>query len=313
MNEDRKIELAEENEQNGQVIHIGDVNDNTDHVNQYDQYWSSNFDPKSQRSKKNSKNFLFKFLAEKKIELSSEEEEDEDIILDTEVILKDRMQESSISVGGKIEFFDDSILVSEEEDGRDMGLNWGNVTKICKIGKIQFIFGPSYQWITPVIFLMIGVFATVYLEYYALNVVFYKRPWLLVGYWSGLGFFVLALVMTAFREPGYRHRVIPFAKFRKVRDDLYCTKCFTYESHDVVHCHECDICIEGYDHHCPVLGNCIGKNNLLWFRLNFVGIMGGLIILYLLLFVSLFESENFNSKENKEKTKKILNLFGIKF
>ena len=28
------------------------------------------------------------------------------------------------------------------------------------------------------------------------------------------------------------------------------------------HCNECNICIEGYDHHCCTLNLCIGKNNL---------------------------------------------------
>ena len=28
------------------------------------------------------------------------------------------------------------------------------------------------------------------------------------------------------------------------------------------HCNYCDVCIEGYDHHCPWTSKCIGKNNL---------------------------------------------------
>jgi hypothetical protein len=28
-----------------------------------------------------------------------------------------------------------------------------------------------------------------------------------------------------------------------------------------VHCEECGVCIEGYDHHCPWTTKCIGKNN----------------------------------------------------
>lgn len=31
---------------------------------------------------------------------------------------------------------------------------------------------------------------------------------------------------------------------------------------NVVHCCFCDVCCEKYDHHCPWLGKCIGKNNL---------------------------------------------------
>ena len=31
------------------------------------------------------------------------------------------------------------------------------------------------------------------------------------------------------------------------------------------HCHECDVCIKGYDHHCPWTTKCIGQNNLMRF------------------------------------------------
>lgn len=32
-----------------------------------------------------------------------------------------------------------------------------------------------------------------------------------------------------------------------------------------VHCEECEVCIEGYDHHCPWTSKCIGKKNLTYF------------------------------------------------
>ncbi|KAL7551695.1 hypothetical protein ACHAWF_015269 [Thalassiosira exigua] len=34
-----------------------------------------------------------------------------------------------------------------------------------------------------------------------------------------------------------------------------------FQPPDAVHCAECGVCIEGYDHHCPWMGTCIGKRN----------------------------------------------------
>ena len=33
------------------------------------------------------------------------------------------------------------------------------------------------------------------------------------------------------------------------------------------HCEDCDICITGYDHHCPWTSKCIGKNNKILFKI----------------------------------------------
>ena len=37
---------------------------------------------------------------------------------------------------------------------------------------------------------------------------------------------------------------------------------FVNREKNTSHCPDCDICVEGHDHHCPWTGKCIGKNNL---------------------------------------------------
>ena len=49
----------------------------------------------------------------------------------------------------------------------------------------------------------------------------------------------------------------------------FCGECRVTERakkmYNVVHCRDCGMCVYGYDHHCGVLGTCIGKRNLICF------------------------------------------------
>lgn len=60
-------------------------------------------------------------------------------------------------------------------------------------------------------------------------------------------------------------------------DDLNCRECqvensLAYE-HNIQHCRECKLCLIDYDHHCGVLGACIGKNNIICFWILLVALI----------------------------------------
>ena len=45
----------------------------------------------------------------------------------------------------------------------------------------------------------------------------------------------------------------------------FCNTCYIFRGPGVSHCKKCNNCVDNFDHHCPWLGNCIGKNNYIFF------------------------------------------------
>lgn len=61
----------------------------------------------------------------------------------------------------------------------------------------------------------------------------------------------------------------------------YCDICGIEQDRETEHCEDCDVCIEGYDHHCPWMGKCIGKKNMRAFQLfNAMWVMYVVFVLF---------------------------------
>ncbi|KAJ6663393.1 hypothetical protein lerEdw1_009472 [Lerista edwardsae] len=107
-----------------------------------------------------------------------------------------------------------------------------------------------------------------------------------------LFFFVIScLLQTSFRDPGILPRATPSeaADLEKWIDSLgtstyrppartmevvinnyvvklkYCYTCKIFRPPRTSHCSVCDNCVERFDHHCPWVGNCVGKRNYRYF------------------------------------------------
>jgi len=57
----------------------------------------------------------------------------------------------------------------------------------------------------------------------------------------------------------------------------YCDTCKIFRALRTSHCHDCNNCVMGFDHHCVWLGTCIGKRNYTVF-FHFVTILLAFII-----------------------------------
>jgi len=69
---------------------------------------------------------------------------------------------------------------------------------------------------------------------------------------------------TALKNPGIASAPDPDdPEIENIKDyPNFCKPCKILKTDDIYHCYDCDVCIKGYDHHCPWTGKCIGEGNL---------------------------------------------------
>jgi len=84
---------------------------------------------------------------------------------------------------------------------------------------------------------------------------------------------ILSYTLTTIKNPGIPSNNNRFLaknekvmKYSKNKVYSHCSICNSYTTVDcdeiTFHCPDCDVCIEGYDHHCVWTSKCVGKGNL---------------------------------------------------
>ena len=188
---------------------------------------------------------------------------------------------------------------------RNQGKNKGNFYLFSnKLYGYQFKFPLGYHWISPVLSISFGFFIGIVSPF---SIELLKDIKFLIPHIIIVISFLISTIITAFTDPGY----VCMETYEGCKDEeelennsnddyyetdddissdldeISCNKCFIPYSANAMHCDMCNICVQDYDHHCVVLGNCIGRKNLFWFKFMFFPIIIGLIYLYSLTFYSL--------------------------
>ena len=131
-----------------------------------------------------------------------------------------------------------------------------------KMGNPFLMIGP--QWPMYIVFcglVSLGYFYFLY-HYFKIFNLFFK----IFGILS-FNLYFISYTGTVILNPGFPERneesIIgsPRIKYK------YCYECGIWERIDrnISHCNECGICVEGYDHHCPWVGKCIGRKTISFF------------------------------------------------
>ena len=79
----------------------------------------------------------------------------------------------------------------------------------------------------------------------------------------------LSFMLVYCKDPGYS-KSVAIDKFAEILDqaikdgrnlDYFCFFCRSLWSSSSVHCMTCGRCVEGFDHHCVFVNNCVGYRN----------------------------------------------------
>ena len=142
--------------------------------------------------------------------------------------------------------------------------------------EIKYVIGPLF----PLLFIL-DLSSNIFLQIF----VFKNIPSIFKTIGSILNILqIYFFIITSSKNPGLPNKeyekLIYEEKNKTAKNFRKCKDCKLWINTDekTIHCKKCDICIEGYDHHCDCINICVGKKNIKNFY--FLILISFLIIIY---------------------------------
>ena len=198
----------------------------------------------------------------------------------------------------------DLSLTIQVQDNKNENLNENIKNKITKyfyffkvkrIGKLIILYENEKEIIYVMgnlfpIMLIINLMANIFI----LCVVYKNIP----IFFKMVGTIINFLQMYLFIYSSTKNPGLPLKEYgtlvyeeenKNAKNYRQCKDCKFWINTDekTIHCRKCQICIEGYDHHCDCMNICIGKNNLKLFY--FLMLVSFILILYSILVTLAFK------------------------
>lgn len=142
-------------------------------------------------------------------------------------------------------------------------------------GMPKFLLGPHFFVFIPAWIISVGLLC------YIIGSMWGKTyfPFLILSIFMGI-LFLYMYAKIGLSNPGIAS-VTDEPDLITRSQERYCIPCRIVRPKGTKHCYYCDICIHGFDHHCPWVGKCIGKDNCCLFY-QFLISIGAMFVVLLL-------------------------------
>ncbi|KAE9353104.1 hypothetical protein PF008_g5150 [Phytophthora fragariae] len=140
----------------------------------------------------------------------------------------------------------------------NFGLRWRDtrVERDADVPPPRCMLGPHWH-------LMLATWCVFCFLASTVNVLTFKKAGVVE---LGAGIFLSGMCLTCYALVGCSNPGI-VRRIELPPDETYtfCDHCDSYRPEGALHCIDCRVCIEEYDHHCPWTGKCVGKGNVRYF------------------------------------------------